>query len=404
MKRLNFLNQKYLSYLILSIVFLTACFSTFFSFSTASVTAETADINTKLLIILDDSKQKPVLPDEYDDIVECVYLSDVSMADSTHIAYAVTKDIAQNEYINSILKYAYKENDARIYIYGNLTISEFKSIMNIDTYSVLTNIYGENGAIGETAKMSFSKEQEDNKVEQIISLSQNSRYQSLIASVPNASSEILESIIVSHYADTFVHPMTYSTLVQNAFNYRTYANFYSDPNSPLDFAYLNIDYYLYKIEEEAITNYDYFAIRINVNPICENEVLRLACEDFQIKLSLPKADDHVYEYGPYSTNKASNIYVEVGYGNSGVSGSIGFTFSPGSSPDIDASYNSNERTILWKVGRHWFFGSSLNNCLYPFGASWASSGRYAAVNISSYVNFGHDHKSGWNEIQVRYSY
>lgn len=168
MKRLNFLNQKYLSYLILSIVFLSACFSTFFSFSTASATAETADINTKLLIILDDSKQKPVLPDEYDDIVECVYLSDVSMADSTHIAYAVTKDIAQNEYINSILKYAYKENDARIYIYGNLTM--------------------------------------------------------------------------------------------------------------------------------------------------------------------------------------------------------------------------------------------LNNCLYPFGASWASSGRYAAVNISSYVNFWHDHKSGWNEIQVRYSY
>lgn len=117
------------------------------------------------------------------------------MSDNTHIAYAVTKEIAQNEYVNPILKYAYMENDARIYIYGNLTISEFKNIMDIDTYSVLTDIYDENGVIGETAKMSFSKEQEDNKVEQIISLSQNAQYQSLIASVPNATSEILETLL-----------------------------------------------------------------------------------------------------------------------------------------------------------------------------------------------------------------
>ena len=404
MKRLNFLNQKHFSYLFISITLLAICFSLFFSFSTASASAMTSNINTKLLIILDDSKQKPSFPDEYNDIVEYVYLSDVSMSDNTHIAYAVTKEIAQNEYVNPILKYAYMENDARIYIYGNLTISEFKNIMDIDTYSVLTDIYDENGVIGETAKMSFSKEQEDNKVEQVISLSQNAQYQSLIASVPNATSEILETIIVSHYADTFVNPMTYATIVKNGFNYRTYANFYSDPVSPLDFAYLNIDYYLYKIEEEAIANYDYFAIRVNVNPICENTALRWVCEDFQVKLSLPKTNDHIYEYGPYSTNKANNISVQLGFGASGVSGSVGFTFAPGSKPDIKTSFNSTDRTILWKVDRHWFFGASLNNKLYPFGASWASAGRYAAINISSYVNFAYDHKSSWNDIQVRYSY
>lgn len=133
MKRLNFLNQKHFSYLFISITLLAICFSLFFSFSTASASAMTSNINTKLLIILDDSKQKPSFPDEYNDIVEYVYLSDVSMSDNTHIAYAVTKEIAQNEYVNPILKYAYMENDARIYIYGNLTISEFKNIMDIDT-------------------------------------------------------------------------------------------------------------------------------------------------------------------------------------------------------------------------------------------------------------------------------
>lgn len=404
MKRLNFLHQRSLSCLFISLMLFAVCFYMLFSTSTVSASAMTSNINTKLLVILDDSKQEPLFSDEYNEIVEFVHLSDISLSDNNHIAYAVTKEIAQNKCVNSILKYSYINNDARIYIYGNLTISEFKDIMDINAYSVITDIYNESGAIGETANMSFSKEQEDNKVEQIISLSQNPQYQSLIASVPNATSEILENIIINHYAETFVNPMTYATIVKNGFNYRNYANFYSDPNTPIDFAYLNIDYYLYKIEEESVADYDYFAIRVNVNPICENTALRLQCEDFQVKLTLPKTSDHIYEYGPYSTNKANNINVQLGFGNSGVSGSVGFTFAPGSSPDINTSYNSTNRTVLWKVDRHWFFGASLNNKLYPFSASWASAGRYAAIDISSYANFANDHKSSWNDIQVRYSY
>lgn len=167
-----------------------------------------------------------------------------------------------------------------------------------------------------------------------------------------------------------------------------------------------MDYYLYKVEDEAIANYDYFAIRVNVNPIFDDPNYNfdaLKCTALKVKLELPYGTDHFYEYGPGSTSKAKNISVNLGFGNSGVSGNIGFNFAPGSNPTIDTTYNSSNRTVLWHVKQYWFFGSYLTNAMYPFGATWASAGNLAAINISNYVEF-QDYESRWNEIQVRYSY
>ncbi len=404
MKQLNFPKLQHLLYVvvgILLVISIITCIAPLKAF------AATSTFDSRLLVIVEDSAEKPSLDDEDSDMVEFKHLSEISSKDSGHIAYAVSKTIANNSDVNSIIKYAFNNLDARIYIYGDLTISEFKEILGIDAYSVQTDIYDEDGITGEKANMTFSEEQEQNKIEQIICLSKNPKYQSLIVSAPNATLTSLENIIIKHYSDTFVNPMLYATIVQNAFNYRNYTYFSPGTDYIMDNCYLNMDYYLYKIEEENVADYDYFAIRVNVNPIHDYHPAigsNLPCTSFQVKLNLPYSSDHIYEYGPYSSSKAKDINVSLGFGDSGVSGSIGFTFSPGSGPTVNANYNSANRTVSWEVKQYWFFGSRLNDAIYPFGASWASTGRLAAINISTFVEFDKAYKSNWNEIQVRYSY
>ncbi len=360
-------------------------------------------IDSRLLVIIADESSLPQLTAEQENKIVFKHISDITEGDDNHLAYAVAKEIAEEENIAKILQTTYNTIESRIYSYGDLTIQEFKNILDIDTYSIETDIYNSQGVTEEKARMSFSKEQESNKIEQIISLSKNSRYQSLIASAPNASYEQLEEIIIDHYTETFVDPYQRSILVKNEFNYRTYP--YSG-DIQLTTCYLNVDYYLYKSDDENIADYDYFAIKVNVNPIYDNSSAsfgKLSCDNLKVKLTLPYSNDHFYEYGPHSANKATNINVSLGFSSTGVSGGLSFTFSPGSKPTVDASFNSTTREILWNVKKYWFFGKELNNELYSFGASWASSGKLAAVDIASFVSFA-DFDSHWDTIQVRYSY
>lgn len=402
MNQFNFPKVKQLFYFIVSILLTIIMFA---ALSPLQAFAESPMLDTKLLLIIEDSAQKPTLDDKQAEKVEYKFLSEISNADSNHIAYATSKDIANIDEVRSILQYAFRRYDARVYIYGNLTISEFKNILDIDLYSIETNIYDENGITDKKANMAFSEEQEENKVQQIISLSKSSKYQSLMAEVPYATYNNLETIIVNHYLETFVNPMLYATIVQNVFDYRNYGYFGGGAFS--SYCYLSYDYILYKIEDESVSNYDYFAIRVNATPVYDNPDLpeAVVCNQLQMKLSLPYVADHIVEYGPYSSNKANEINVQLGFGAEGVSGSVGFTFAPGTGPSVDTTYTPQDRTVLWKVSKYWFFGSKLNNALYPFGVSWASTGRLAAINISTYVEFSKgDVYSNWDEVQVRYSY
>lgn len=361
------------------------------------------NVDNRLMVIVDDSTSYPILTEEQSQIIVYKHLRDITEGDCNYLAYAASKEVACNENITKIIREAYNNIESRIYIYGNLTINEFKNILKIDEYCIDTEIYNETGITGEKAKMHFSEEQELNKVEQIISLSKNSNYQSLMVSAPKAVESQMELIIIEHYIETFVGFNQKIKLVQNAFNYRNYPYM---GDIQLTTCYLNLDYYLYKSDDEDIVDYDYFAIMVNANPIYDNPSVSmgtLSCTNLQVKLSLPYSKDHFYEYGPHSTSRATNIGVSIGYSGSGVSGTLNFTFSPGSRPSVDASFNSTSREILWSINRYWFFGQDLNNELYSLGASWASYGKLAAVDIYSFVTFA-DCNSEWNKIQVRYSY
>ena len=390
--------SKFISALVL-VILLTLLTALIIPFNAFAIS-----IDEKLLIIIDDASEKVIMDETSTKYVEIKHLSEVTDKDLNHIAYAVSSDIAKTEFVNDIIQYGFN-NNARIYLYGNLTIAEFKSILDIATYSIQTNIYSCNNAVKQSATMYFSEEQEQNKVEQIISLSKDNRHQSLIVSAFEASLSTLEEIIIDHYVDTFVNPYSRTTLVQNSFNHRTYPKM-KGSNQIFTTYYLNMDYYLYQFDNESISDYDYFAIRINITPSSTLEYTwdSLECTSFQVKLELPYSSDQIYEYGPYSSNKAKDINVSLGVSSSGVSGSIGFTFSPGSGPSVNTVYNANNRTIQWEVKKHWFFGAKLDNCLYPFGATWASKGKLAAIDVSTYTVVSRENTSDWNKIQVRYSY
>ena len=366
------------------------------SISLITVSAYNETVDTRLLVILGDETDISTLPLQ-ENVIYKKY-SDMSTYNNQHIAYAVSNSIASDSTVNQMIRDAY-ERDALIYIYGNLTIAEFKNIMGIDDFGISTNVYDENGITERKAFMHFDEEQELNKLEQIISFSRSEYKQKLIVTAPHANETDLIAIISDHFCSR----KSRTTLIYNSFDHRTYPLIGNAGSAPLTTCYLSMDYYLYTVENETIEDYDYYALRVNVNPVYDNPSSwgKLSCTELGVRLVLPKANDHFYEYGPSSSNSANNINVNLSFGSTGISGGIGFTFSPGTSPDLSSSYNSANRTVSWEVTRR-LFGSDLNDAMYPFGATWASYGNDVSVDISNYVVFD-AFDSDWNTVQVRYS-
>jgi len=366
--------------------------------------ADIQEIDLRLLIIVGDTAQKPSIDEEQAEMIECKTVSEISESDNNHIAYAAMADIAESDKISSLFRYAFSNYNARIYIYGALTISDFKNILGISTYSVETDIYDEKGKTDKKATLTFSEEQEDNKIEQIISLSKNPEYQSLIASVPMATTEKLEHIIIEHYINTFVNPLLYSTtIVSSHFDYRNYA--YLGGTEKMDDGYVSMDCVLYRLSDESDSEYDYFAIKVNATPVCS----LVPCSQLQVKLALRYSTDHFIEYGPSSTNRADSINVQLGFGVAGFSGGVGFTFAPGTGPTVTTTYSPADRSVLWKVDSYWLVGKPLNDAMYPFGASWASlqSRRKVFIEFSNRAAFSADHiyaTTNWHTVGMCYSY
>ena len=60
------------------------------------------------------------------DYIEFVDVDDFNEAYDNYISYAVSVEDSTLDNINQILRNAYEEFDAKIYIYGGLTISNYK--------------------------------------------------------------------------------------------------------------------------------------------------------------------------------------------------------------------------------------------------------------------------------------
>ena len=97
-----------------------------------SAFASELPIIQKLLVIIDDELSSSIPQYNTNDYIEFVDVDDFNEAYDNYISYAVSVEDSTLDNINQILRNAYEEFDAKIYIYGGLTISNYKEILAIN--------------------------------------------------------------------------------------------------------------------------------------------------------------------------------------------------------------------------------------------------------------------------------
>ncbi len=349
--------------------------------SAICVFAAEKPIIQKLLVILDEETSTYNTKYNSYNNVEFINLDEFNNTYDNYVSYAVSTNNAQNNDIGLILHEAFENYHSKIYIYGGLTINEYKEILSVEDFYVNMNVCAIDSVENDTIKMRFDSNQENNKKEEIIALTHNSNSQSLTVSGDNISEEDAIAIIVDHFTSVFCSSVNRdTTLVYSSFGHRVYCS----SNSSV---YMNIDYMLYKEQSENDPTYNYYALKTNVtgtrtNP--DSQGGSVAFNRIEVKHKLMNYSDNVTDYAPKDINRASNVSVKLNVGTSGSAINIGF--SSGAGPSIDSSYDPNGKEVYWTVKRYWFFGKPFTGDMLTFATSWATKSS-AYVNVSTYGVF-----------------
>lgn len=364
-----------------------------------NVQASEASINQNLLLITDNEEETNSLDPSLLKNTNVISLNQFSSSDR-HVAYAISSIALSRKDSNlaSFLEFMLKSGNSRVYVYGDLTIDQYKHFFNLSSFSVQIPRYDSFSELPTTGKLDFCDCQTITKQRQIICLSENKSYPSITVSGNKMSSIEQQEFIIQNYNETYVSQHSRSTIVQSGYQHKIIAY---GPR-----LYLNIDYLLYKNNDESDPSFDYFALKTNATAVNNNCETAGNCDLLEIKNQLDYSSDSIIDFAPKSTKRASNINASVNLGGN-PSASIGISFQTDSGPEIKTTYDQANRITDWKVSRFWLFGKTFNNELRSFGTSWASTGNLASVSISSYARFvGNkiNHIAGWDTRKVTYRY
>jgi len=358
------------------------------------ITVNAKSINpnsTKILIIVNSLDEfDPSLADAFEGLYDVMSYNDMNYKGiQSYGAYAVPVEIAKSDIrLKNTLRKEYLKNDSIVYLYGKLTISDYKKALGIDKFGAYVNIYDEYNMIPNKAFMSFGSEQEDTYIENVISSSGSQTGEYIIASFANeiyiGTNADFITVSINNFCNTLIMPM--ATIVASGYDYRTYA-------TPT--AFINMDYLLYKDNAETDPNYDYFAVKSNVT--AEGAL----CSSISTKHSLPYTSDEMIDYGPGDITNAGSISVSIGLGTDWGGGSLSYSFDVGGSPSIDATYSASSDYCNWDITRS--YNGDLRDTLFILSSSWASTGTYAAVDVAFKGQFLYP-SVAWSTVQIRYDY
>lgn len=337
--------------------------------------------NSKLLIIVDEkTKLDEVYLSEKSDYIDIVYHNKMDYYDIlNYSSYAVENNIIQNDLkLSLLLSKEFDLNSSTIYIFGNVTITDYKNILGLETFGAYTYLYDQNGPTTNTAFMRFDENQEDNYVENIISFSKNYNSNHLIANFDfveepefSRSFEYIKAIAENYIENNSIRPM--ATIVKSGFDFRIYTSFDG---------YVNMDYVLYRETNETDPIYDYFALRTNISAHSDDWYWNTVNAILMKHKGAYINNINILDYGPGTIYRASTVTVGLAFGDT-VQGSIGWTFDVGGKPDIYATYSPVDESISWDIMQYWLFGGPLNDQLFKLGSSWASLSQKSSVAINT---------------------
>ena len=355
----------------------------------------------KILLIVNDLEtfDESVIQ-KYEGKYEVVDIENLeSISKNFYTAYAApSTSVSLDKNLNKMLKSAFYQYESKIYLYGELTIADYKSMLDIDNFGAYVDALDKNGVAKKKVYQHFSDNQEQMNIENIISYSISNSNDYLIAKVApddgiNTQEDYLE-IILNDF-EALGEISTASTIgVATGFNFRSYWG---------DYNYINMDYTLYKETDETISGYDYFALVTNLTAETNGQI---SASSIEAKHSLVYDADEMIDYGPGDISNAGQVSVGLDLSGGSVSGGLSYSFEVNGNPDIEATYSASEDYCSWVVKRGFLAGGIQNN-LFKLGTSWASTGTYAKTNVEFRGELeanGYEFFTPWEAVEIIYDY
>lgn len=261
----------------------------------------------------------------------------------------------------------------RVYIYGDLTINDYIAYTGQKEFTSQVPVYNLDGSFsGNYVERSFSGEQRSAKQYQIICDPKDDSLGLLCTIDKKDDGNKLESylnIIAKNYIEATQQQR--ATIVSSDYDIAHY--FYSDSCS------IHLTWILYRNYSEEDPTYDYFALESRVWGTADNSasITQTTCEHAMVYSS-----DHIIDSGPESDSSADSISFTLDLGEGGVTGgSITYNYSLDASPNITRDTSNYPRSISWTAKQR-FFGSVLDDTIFKFATSWASTGTLAAIKVN----------------------
>lgn len=329
------------------------------------------------------SEDKYIFPEDL--YVICLADELTSYTDlSTYSAIALYRD---SEIKQSLVKEAYSKNTI-VYLYGDLTISEYKSYFSIADYSIDVKVANSS----QTLTQSFSESYEETEAFQVISYGT----QPLLCKISSDCTFFSVFKAVTQNFQKLLSPRTRSTIIKSEFDFVTYFQSSS----------VHMDYTLYRNYDETDPNYDYFGITTNV---WADTTVRL--DELRTKYALPNSSDNFLETGPATQKNVGTLSVSIGFGSSGLGGDIGFSIDlSNSQPDIDRTEDFTNDIVEWNMHRRAVLPPSMNNAILGCSATWASRNSTATIDVSYQAkvsiarpNVTQSATSEYTKIQIRFA-
>lgn len=341
---------------------------------TASVIAA-EDQNVDLLFVTNNEAEKEKVLTQ-SNIAEykrniAIKVVNVSNWESEKMPQAKAVAVPQSSVEAGELESIYRSG-VRTYVYGDLTINDYITYTGVADFGTRIPIYDTSkNPTGEFARRLFSNSQQNEKVYQIICEPQNGAYGLLCTIDKENDGNKIESylnIIAQNYMDA--ENTQRATIVASAYDNAHY--YYNDKCS------VHLTWILYRNYNEEDANYDYFAIesRIWGSGYQTVKINQTTCEH-----AMYYPSDYIIDSGPASDSSASSISFSLDIGDKGVTGgSIGYNYTLQSSPKITRGTSNYPKSINWTASKR-VFGSYLDNDVFQFASSWASTGTIAKMTI-----------------------
>ncbi len=322
------------------------------------------------------------------------YISASNISESMLNGYkAIALPIA-NESLMGIARTAYRQGII-VYLYGQLTIRDYKEFLSIENFALTTNLYDSNEIICDRVAQGFDTFFENTEIYNVICYSNNTLL-CKFGDTPKKVNYLVASL--NNCTETNISGKTRATIIQSRFDFTTYWG----PNN--QFA-THLDYTLYHETDENDPQYNYFAIKTRTWVTGNGyEVTGI-----MTKYELPFTSSNLLETAPATQSNIGTLSMSVGFGDGKLSGSIGYSIDLSNcNPDITRTEDYTTDTVEWVLTQRRWFPKNIDNAALVCLASWAAVGDWAAIDVSysGVVNVGlnsqYPTSAGYTKIPVRF--